>query len=111
MSGEAAVATIIEEAPDEPDGPIELKEAGLSQRDALLAVADVARIWRSLDGETFATVPVGGHVEHHGVSSRGFRDWMIAELARRYLNKGRPASASESAVRDARMGLEVHGDN
>jgi hypothetical protein len=87
--------------------PIDLKEAGLSQRDALLEVCDRAQIWRSPEGETFATVEVAGHVEHHAVESRGFRDWMIGELARRYVNKGRPASANESAIRDARIGLEA----
>src|SRR5690606_21588081 len=75
--------------------------------DALLEVCDRAQVWRSTDGETYATVPVGNHDEHHAISSRAFRDWMIGELALRYASKGRPASATEGAVRDARMGLEA----
>jgi hypothetical protein len=42
--------------------PIDLKEAGLSQRDALLAVCDGIEVWRADDGEIYATVPVGDHV-------------------------------------------------
>src|ERR1700690_910669 len=89
------------------EAPIDLAEAGLSRRDALLEVCDRAEIWRSPDGETFATVPVHDHVEHHALQGRSFRDWMIGDLARRYTHKGRPASVNESAVRDARMSLEA----
>src|SRR4051794_36998076 len=82
MSGstEATVASLIAaaELPADVAEPIDLKEAGLTQRDALLAVCDEAEIWRSPDGESYASVQVDGHVEHHAVASRGFRDWMIA---------------------------------
>lgn len=89
------------------NGPVELREAGLNQRDALLEVADDARLWRTSEGETFATVWHDGHTEHHAVKSRGFRDWWLSELARRYLSNGRPASVSMNAVRDAINGLEA----
>jgi hypothetical protein len=105
---EQAIANLIEKAEAvDPDEPIDLKAAGLSQRDALLEVCDRAEVWRSADGETFATVEVGRHLEHHPIQARGFRDWMLGALATRYSNKGRPASATESAVRDARMALEA----
>ena len=101
------IAAIIDAAEPVADEPIDLKAAGLSQRDALLEVCDHAEVWRSMDGETFATVEVAGHREHHAIQARGFRDWMLCELARGYSNKGRPASATESAVRDARMAIEA----
>ncbi|MCB1502947.1 MAG: hypothetical protein KDK07_24745 [Bauldia sp.] len=102
-----AILKAIESAVPPPPEPIDLKEAGLSQRDALLAVCDAIEVWRSDEGETYATVRVGNHREHHAVGSRAFRDWMLGELARQYVNKGRPASATEGAVGDARMGLEA----
>jgi hypothetical protein len=105
--GAVRVAGLVRAAEAVADGPIDIKEAGLSQRDALLEVCDRAEIWRSSGGETFATVQVDGHLEHYAIESKGFRDWMLGELSQRYSNKGRPASATESAVRDARLGLEA----
>lgn len=84
-----------------------MKDAGLTQREALLEVCDLAFIWRAPNGETFTSVPVGDHVEYHALNSRAFRNWMLGELARRYTDKGRPASANANAVRDALMGLEA----
>jgi putative DNA primase/helicase len=89
--------------------PVDLKEAGLTQRDALLQVCDEATVWRSPEGEAFATVPVGGHIEHHSVSSRAFRHWMLHRLACRFTRGGRPASANDNAVRDARGAVEARG--
>jgi hypothetical protein len=107
---EQVIADLIERAePVDAGEPTDLKAAGLSQRDALLEVCDRAEVWRTPEGETLATVEVAGHLEHHAIQSRGFRDWMLGELARRYRNAGRPASATESAVRDARMALEARG--
>jgi hypothetical protein len=86
---------------------IDLKEAKLSQRDALLEVADDAEIWRTPECETFATFIVGRHCEHHHVNSRAFRDWLLAELARRYTSNERPAAAGANALRDALLGIEA----
>ena len=109
MTGAPEIAAAINAAEpvefDQP--PIELKEAGLSQRDALLQVSDKAEIWRSPDGETHASVPVGDHFEYHRLNSRSFRDWMLGEVARSYLNNGRPASVGETSMRDARLALEA----
>jgi hypothetical protein len=102
----AAIASA-EEIRDPIGGPIELEDAELTQREALLEVSDLASIWRTPNGETFASVPVEGHVEHHALNSRAFRNWMLGELARRYTRKGRPASATANAVRDVLMGLEA----
>ena len=89
------------------EAPVDLKERGLTQRDALLEVCDRAEVWRSFDGETFATILVDDHIEHHATGSNPFRDWMLGELARGYTVRGRPVSAGETAVRDARMALEA----
>jgi hypothetical protein len=89
------------------DGPIDLKIAKLSQRDALLEVADDAEIWRTPEGETYATYIVDRHCEHHLVGSRAFRDWLLAELARCYTSNERPAAAGSNAVRDALLGIEA----
>ena len=89
------------------DASVELDDLGHTQRDVLLAICDDARFWRSHEGETFATVPVEGHFEHWPVGSRTFRDWLLGELARRYRQKGRPASVGANAVRDALGALEA----
>jgi putative DNA primase/helicase len=87
--------------------PIDLKEAGLTQREALLQVCDDATVWRSTEGEAFVTVPMNRHFEHHAVASRAFRHWMQYRLARRYTQNGRPASANDNAIRDARAVVEA----
>ena len=81
MTGAPDIAAAINAAePVEFDqNSIELKEAGLSQRDALPQVSDKAEIWRSPDGKTHASVPVGDHFEHHRLNSRSFRDWMLVD--------------------------------
>ncbi len=96
-----------EEISDQLSAPIDLKEAGLSQRDALLSVCDRAQMWQSPEGEAYASVPVGDHVEHYELASRDMRSWMIVELARDFTRNGRPASTTDSTIRDARMSLEA----
>ena len=86
---------------------VDLKEAGLSQREALLSVCDRAEMWQSPDGDVYASVPVENHVEHYELVSPAFRSWMLTELARSFHHNGRPASTTESTVRDARMSLEA----
>ncbi|KAB2942953.1 MAG: hypothetical protein K8F92_16355 [Hyphomicrobium sp.] len=87
--------------------PIDLEDARMGQRDALLSVCDEIELWRSPEGETFATITVGDHVEHHSINGRALCDWLIGQVARRYRSKGRPASVGGTAIRDARMGLEA----
>ena len=86
---------------------VELKQAGITQRDALLQICDEARVWRSLEGEAFASLPVRGHIEHHPLASRSFRNWMLHRLACSFAQNGRPASANENAVRDSRAAIEA----
>ena len=86
---------------------VDLKEAGLSQREALLSVCDRAEMWQSPDGDVYASVPVENHVEHYELVSPAFRGWMLTELARSYRHNDRPASTTKSTVRDARMSLEA----
>jgi hypothetical protein len=82
-------------------GRIDLKDADMSQRDACLAVCDDAEVWRSPDGDTYATVRIADHWEHHPIDGRPFRDWLLSEVAARYSHKGRPASANDNAVKEA----------
>jgi putative DNA primase/helicase len=91
----------------EDQGPVDLKDEKLTQRDALLRVCDKATVWRSPDGEPHVSVPASGHIEHHPISSRAFRNWMLYELASNFTQNGRPCSAGDSAVRDARAAIEA----
>src|SRR5687768_7705262 len=70
-----ALAEAVRRSADE--APLDLEQAGLTQRDALLHICDDASVWRSPDGEAFVSVPVGGHVEHHAIASRAFRHWLL----------------------------------
>ena len=103
----AAAIDAAEEIADEALAPVELQDLGLSQRDALLTICDLATLWRSPEGETYATAPAGDHLEHYALSSRAFRNWMLGELARRYVQKGRPASVGGNAVKDTLQALEA----
>jgi hypothetical protein len=87
--------------------PVDLKEARLAQRDALLQACDRVQMWLSPDGEVYASVPVDKHLEHYELEARGLRSWMLTELARGFRRNGRPASTTESTVRDVRMALEA----
>ena len=110
MSGDgaASIASIIEVAGIiAADAPVELKDVGITAREALLTICDDATAWRTPNGETFASLKVDGHIEHHVISGSAFRNWMIAELARRFLIKQRPASTNERVVQDVRMSLEA----
>ena len=87
--------------------PIDLDDAGLKQRDALLRICDNASVWQSPDREAFASIPVGDHMEHYAVASRAFGLWMRNELANRYTQRGRPASATDNIVREVRTAVEA----
>ena len=66
-------AAVQEEA--ERTEPIDLKEAGLTLREALLEVCDKAKVWGSPDGEAFDRARLGD------VSWSEARTWLI-DLAR-----------------------------
>lgn len=84
-----------------------MKGSDLTQLDALLDVCDEASVWRAHDGEVFATVPIGGHVEHHAVHSSSFRSWLLYQLASRFTRNGRPASVRENSVRETLAAAEA----
>jgi putative DNA primase/helicase len=106
-AGKPRVADAICAAEEVAPRPIDLKETGLTQRDALLQICDTAEVWRSPEGEAFASVPVRGHVEHHAMTSRAFRNWMLRGLATGFTVGGRPASANDNTIRDARNAVEA----
>ena len=59
---ETTIASVIDTAEEIAlEAPVDLKEAGLSQRDALLELFDEVEPWRSPEGEAFASVQVDGH--------------------------------------------------
>jgi putative DNA primase/helicase len=89
-------------------GGIDLKAAGLSQRDAILSLFDDGvTLWRtSAGGDTYVSVKVDEHVENFALGSRAWRDWTLARFAATYTVSGRPASVGESVLRDARLALE-----
>ena len=107
MSDGNDIKQALDQAPEYRPQPIDLNAAKLSQRDALLDVADAGTVWRTPEGETFATVPVAGHVEHHAVRSQNFRDWMLSTLACQYEQNGRPASANGNTIRDVLIAIEA----
>ena len=108
---EATLRRMLEEAQELEPGSllktIDLDLAGLKSRDGLLAICDGAMFWQSADQEAFATIPVGDHVEHLAVRSREFAQWLLHGLAHRYTQRGRPASATDSIVRDVRAHAEA----
>lgn len=97
--------------PATPTSAVDLKESGLSQRDALLAVTDDAVLWATPEGDAFATVQRDGHVEHHAVQSRLFKNWLLSEFSRRYRVNGRPATVGDNVVREVRAHLEARAFN
>lgn len=110
-AGAAVVRRLVEDAEEVQPAPIDLGEEGTGQRESLLLVADAAQVWRTPQGETCATVHIDEHVEHHAVRSAAFRDWLLGTLARTCVRNGRPASASDAAVREALSALEARAFN
>jgi hypothetical protein len=105
--GVEAIAALIDGAVPVAQVAVELREAKLTQREALLLISDEAEVWRTPDGELFATVPVADHVEHHPIASRAFKFWMLSRLATRFTMDGRPASANENSFREAKTSVEA----
>ena len=103
------IATAIDAAEEitASEAPTDLEEAGLSQGDALGTVCDEAAVWRSPEGDTFASVRVNGHAEHYAIRSRRFQSLMRHQLARRFTRRGRPASANENVMRDALNAIDA----
>ena len=108
MSTEQINQAIENAEPVQPaDTRIELTSCNMTPKEALLELCGEAEFWRTPDGTVYATLHIDGHQERHAVASRDFRDWLLSQLARRFTNKGRAASANEAAVREARHYAEA----
>jgi hypothetical protein len=70
-----------------------------TQAQLLLGCVEGADLFHTSAGETYATVPVGGHRETHPIRSKGFRRWLVRGY---YEAQGRPPGAQ--ALQDA-LGL------
>lgn len=78
-----------------------------SQATRLIELAADAELWHTPEGETYATVRVGDHHEHHRLRKKGFRQW----LGKRYYDKSKGAPSTQ-ALSDALTVLEgnaTHG--
>ncbi len=76
------------------------RRRGPPQRDCLVSMAEGlgAVIWRSTDGDAFASIPVGDHVEHWPLRSPQFKNWLAANFYAEH--GGAPgAQAAEDALR------------
>jgi len=60
-----------------------------------------AKLWHSPDGESFITVLVNGHWEHHPIKNKGARRWLSRLL---YISEGKVPSSQ--AIRDVLTALE-----
>lgn len=54
----------------------------VSQADLLVALAADATLWHAPDGKPYASMAVGGHVEHWPLQQKGFRDWLAHRFYR-----------------------------
>lgn len=89
---------IINELPRE-----ELEPEKKSQAQRLVEFVPDEALFRATDGETsFATLPVGDHLETWPVRSKGFRRWLVARF---YMMDEKPPSAQ--ALTDALGALEA----
>src|SRR5437867_312215 len=69
----------------------------MSQAELLVAIADLATLFRAADGDTaYATFDVNGHRETWPVRSKGFRRWLVRGF---YGSEGKPPGSQ--AVADA----------
>ncbi len=57
----------------------EASNAAPLHRDRILRHIEDAELWSDLDGEAFATVPVGGHRENLPIADRAFKRWLISQ--------------------------------
>ncbi len=93
----------------------EKEERKPTQAEQLIRCASGAELFHTSDGDSYATIPVGGHKETHPIKSKGFRRWLVRAFFESY---ERPPGAQ--ALQDA-LGLlearaqfdgaerEVHG--
>lgn len=85
---------------DEPER--EARPVRPTQAQSLVALAEPATFFRTLEGDAYTTVPVGGHRETWPVRSKGFTGWLRHRYYEQY---EKPPSAQ--AVTDAVAELEA----
>lgn len=61
--------------PDEPE--TDAKPRAKSQATVLIELANEAEFFHTSDGEAYASIKIGGHLETWPLKSRGFRDWLM----------------------------------
>jgi hypothetical protein len=79
---------------DEPD--IDVKPERKSQATILVELAGDAELFRTPEGEPYASVEIGGHTETWPLKSRGLRDWLMRRF---YETEGK--SPSTQGYQDA----------
>jgi hypothetical protein len=74
----------------------EIETKKKSQSSVLIGLIDDAELFHTSEGDTYATIPIKGHLETWSLKSRGFRDW----LSKRYYESER-AIPNSQALQDA----------
>jgi hypothetical protein len=72
------------------------KAEKVSQANQILCLAEDIELFHTSDGEPFASIEVGGHIENHRVKSKNFRDYLSYQY---YQTDGK--SPSSQALQDA----------
>jgi len=57
--------------------PQEKEERKPTQSEQLIGCAAGAELFHTSDGDSYATISVGGHKETHPIKSKGFRRWLV----------------------------------
>jgi Bifunctional DNA primase/polymerase, N-terminal len=73
-----------------------------SQSQILVSIALASDVFRTPDGEAYASVRVNGHTETWPVRSKGFKDWLMHSF---YSQEGKPAG--NQALQDALAQIEA----
>jgi Bifunctional DNA primase/polymerase, N-terminal len=76
-----------------------------TQAELLVGCVDGADLFHTPAGDSYATVPVGGHRETHPVKAKGFRRWLVRAYFERY---DRPPG--NQALQDALALLEARAE-
>ncbi|CAN5564270.1 hypothetical protein BH10ACI1_BH10ACI1_10860 [soil metagenome] len=72
------------------------KDEKISQANQIICLAEGLELFHTSDGEAFASIEVGEHIENHRVNSKNFREWLSYQF---YKMQGKSPSAQ--ALQDA----------
>jgi hypothetical protein len=78
------------------DGASAFKIEKVSQANTILSLVEGVELFHTPDGEAFASIDAGGHIEHHRLNSKHFRQWLSYQF---YKSDGK--SPSSQAIQDA----------